>query len=184
MAGMNNETGGALFCGTPRALILGLLLPRGPSAVCRTVVAVIVRIAVNGMLCRRLRSHVHKKCFERFAPSTADLDPAAAVILKLCGFRIVTALLDCAPCQIFGGLARGQSVTMADERHSPLASATLNMTGAKRAARRCDRPSTTTIAKPFDTLAARSKAVSYCELAEMLAAKINGCWHGGLAWQG
>ena len=71
-----------------RPTILCLLFRRGPAAIARLVITVIVD-SLNGVLWGGPSSHISKK-FLKTVPSFANLDPAAAIIL-ICGIIFIFA---------------------------------------------------------------------------------------------
>jgi hypothetical protein len=73
---------------------------RRPLAVIWSVVAVVV-LTVNGMLCRRTRTHIGIETRKRFPPCFTDLYAACTVIFIRRAFRVIATLMHASPHPVF-----------------------------------------------------------------------------------
>jgi hypothetical protein len=86
------------------ALVASLFQPSGPSAVLRTVWAVVVD-AVNRMLIGWPWSHVSEECREVVPPMVADGDSSSTIVRIAFQVWLVATALNRAPCDVFNGMA-------------------------------------------------------------------------------
>ena len=101
-----------MLCGLlPRALIVVLLTPRGPSTVARLVVSVVVRESIDGMKRGRFRPHVGEEV-RKLQPTAANHDPTIAVVLETDVLRVRAPLDQRDPAAILGRLRTVAGVTV------------------------------------------------------------------------
>lgn len=127
--------------------VLALFLHRGPTAIDRFVVAIVVD-ALNRVLQRRARTHVGKEARERLAPRCADFDSAASVTVVV-GTRGVLASHDhVLPDTILGRLAHAVRARSRSARVVIEATATRCMAASKATGRYLIRPAAVASAAP------------------------------------
>ncbi len=93
------------------SLVPGLIDARGPNAVSRFIVPVVV-FALNLVIRTRAAAHVRDEAGEsvRRLPSVTDRDPSSSIIRIACGGRIEASSLEAAPYLIFRNLVAGAVV--------------------------------------------------------------------------
>lgn len=97
-----------------RSAILGLLLPRSPTAVARLVIAVVVN-ALDCMERRRALAHIGKECTESLSPAFANRDPAPSVPTPSLAIGFVAALNHCYPHRIFRYVRQAMLLRFSDQ---------------------------------------------------------------------
>lgn len=81
------------------AFVSSLLCCGGPTAISRTVWAVVIN-SINGVFCRRRLSHIGKKVNE-LRPPFAHINSARAVIIKVGSINLSAAPVHKRPCVVF-----------------------------------------------------------------------------------
>lgn len=85
--------------GSIRAFVLALFQPRGPSAIPRLVMAVVVD-AIERVI-RRAVAHVGKKCLKVVSPLLGHTNAATAVVIRVFMARVVAAFFRLKPRAVF-----------------------------------------------------------------------------------
>lgn len=83
--------------------VVHLLTLRCPSAVARSVVAIVV-FPLQRMVWRWLQPHVYQEVLETVEPSIADLDTSSTVMRELGGVAIQAAAFHRSPATVFAGV--------------------------------------------------------------------------------
>lgn len=107
----------------PTPAVSSLLRLRCPTAIRRLVVAVVID-TIQGMLWRRLASHVSQEVLERCAPSLTDRDSAPSVVCPRSSFSIKAATLHVGPRPIFRRLPSVANLSVTQASFSSFAQLT------------------------------------------------------------
>lgn len=83
-----------------RTFVAALLCGCGPTTVARLVMAVIVRVAVQGVFGTRAFAHVFQETLERVSPTFTDTNPSAAIVVISPGRRRVATALHLSPDRV------------------------------------------------------------------------------------
>lgn len=162
--------------------IIGLLFGCGPTAVVRLIVAVIVRISINGMLSGGSSSHVSKECFIGFCPSCADCNSAGSIAEIILPLRTIASVFDSTPSSIFlGSIVRSFNVTLAVAFSRKAAAAfSVSSQALQVSSANCLNGSTfapTNPKAPFNSWITMQNS----QAGENLPGKVYTLWHGRVA---
>lgn len=130
--------------------IKGLFPRRGPAAIARLVVPVVVGITINRLSFRSF-AHVSQKVFERVPPSVADRDTHTAVSLIIGGGRVMASLIHRLPAFI----CRRLNHAMCSDLRACLASAVPLLARSHRCRSGHNAPSAVAITEPPRTFVFR-----------------------------
>lgn len=100
----SDKAPGVLACDQWRTPIARLFDLRGPSAISRLIVAIVVN-AMKGHSHQRLLAHIDEKVCETGAPTVAYHDAPRTITVEVAAFRVVTILEHPAPRRILRSMA-------------------------------------------------------------------------------
>lgn len=147
-----------------RSPIVGLLVPRCPSAIGWLIAVVVVGVSVNGVCIARPHPHVGNEVFERM-PAVANCDPATAIVFERLVFRVLASVDHSAPSAVFcrsrKAVTGGALDLLASARNSVAGSNGANSCGEIFAAFASELPVSLPRFVPLNEFDGRKTAVSF-----------------------
>lgn len=159
-----------------RPCVSRLLSKCGPTAIVRRVWAIVVD-AVNGVLRRRLRSHVGQESLEGVAPTVTDSDATPAIVLKSRRVRIQATSFHGFPCSMFWSACQAVNLVGFGCTLLLVAAAACVFTNAQVVTLSDRRIAAVAGTQPPQLVSASTKAFNDNESSEPFSGEINKSWH-------